>query len=50
MDLSHDSQYLYALNTGNGTIAGFQVNGDGGLTSVTGAGGLPASAVGLAAR
>ena len=50
MDLSQNSQYLYALNSGNGTIAAFRVQADGSLTSLTGAGGLPAGAVGLAAR
>ena len=43
--------FLYVVAAGNGTVAAFQINPDGSLTSITGAGGLPAdrSAQGLAA-
>lgn len=50
LDLSQNSHYLYALTAGNGSIAAFEVHSDGSLTSLPGAGGLPASAVGMAAR
>lgn len=50
MDLSQNSQYLYVLTSGNGGIAAFGVQSDGSLVSLSGAGGLPASVVGLAAR
>ena len=49
MALSHNSRYLYSLNSGNGTISAFRVNGHGGLEPLSGASGLPASADGLAA-
>jgi 6-phosphogluconolactonase len=49
--LSVNSQYLYSLNSGNGTMSGFSVAGDGSLTDIAvGVAGLPASAVGLAGR
>ena len=50
MALSGNGRFLYALNSGDGTISAFLVNADGSLTSQAGAGGLPASANGLAAR
>lgn len=36
--------YLYALNAGSGTVAEFQINGDGSLTSLGTVSGLPANA------
>ncbi len=48
--LSHDSQYLYQLASGAHAIVAFQVQPDGSLVSISSIGGLPASAVGLAAR
>ena len=48
--LSDNSRFLYALNSGNGTISGFRVQADGSLTPVTSATGLPAGAAGIAAR
>lgn len=50
MGFSRESRYLYVLNSGNGTIAGFRVRSNGSLSSVAGASALPASVVGLAAR
>jgi 6-phosphogluconolactonase len=48
--LSRGSQFLYNLNSGSHSITGFEVNSTtGALTSVPGATGLPAGAVGLAA-
>ncbi len=47
--LSDNSGFLYAPNSGNGTISGFRVQADGSLTSVTSATGLPAGAAGIAA-
>jgi 6-phosphogluconolactonase len=43
--------FLYAVDAGTGTMGAFRINGDGSLTAVTGAGGLPAnrSAQGIAA-
>jgi len=48
--LSEGSNYLYALNSGNGTVSGFAVGSKGELTPVSRVGGLPPSTVGLAAR
>ncbi len=48
--LSRNSKYLYALNSGNGSIAVFAVGGDGSLASIAPIGGLPAGAVGLVAQ
>jgi 6-phosphogluconolactonase (cycloisomerase 2 family) len=48
--LSMNSRYLYALNAGTHDISAFRVEADGSLTDVAGAAGLPAGAVGLAAR
>jgi 6-phosphogluconolactonase (cycloisomerase 2 family) len=50
MALSHDSRFLYSLNSGNGTISAFRVNSKGALTSIAGANRVPAGANGLAAR
>ncbi len=48
-DLSHNSRYLFVLNAGTDSIAGFRINGDdGSLTAVGEIFGLPASSVGLA--
>ncbi len=49
MILSHDSQYLYVLNTGTHAINAFKVQSDGTLITLDSTGGLPASAVGIAA-
>jgi len=49
--LAGDGQFLYALNSIEGTITGFQVEGDGRLTRLTGVRGLPKMiGSGLAAR
>lgn len=51
MALSGNSGFLYALNSGNGTISAFAVSlKDGSLKSIAGVGSLPGSANGLAAR
>jgi 6-phosphogluconolactonase len=50
MALAKGSRLLYSLNSGVPEIQGFAVNGDGSLDPLGSAGGLPASAVGLAAR
>lgn len=47
--LSHDSQFLYVLVNMTQSIGAFAVQGDGSLTALAGASGLPATAVGLAA-
>ena len=49
-DLSVNSQYLYTLDSASHGISAFAIGQDGGLTPVPGVAGLPASAVGLAAR
>jgi 6-phosphogluconolactonase len=43
--------FLYVVDAGTGTVGAFRINGNGSLTAITGAGGLPAgrSAQGLAA-
>jgi hypothetical protein len=41
---------LFALQPGTGSIGAYRVAGDGGLSPVDQAGGVPASASGLAAR
>lgn len=48
--LTRNSQYLYALNSGNGSIAGFSVGGDGTLVPIAPIAGLSAGAVGLVAQ
>lgn len=48
--LSNNSKFLYTLNSGNNTISGFLVRGDGSLRSISGAGGLPSGANGLVAK
>ena len=49
MALSNNSQFLYVLANATTSIGAFAVQNDGSLTSVSGASGLPATAVGLAA-
>ncbi|MBA3341731.1 MAG: beta-propeller fold lactonase family protein [Gemmatimonadaceae bacterium] len=48
--LSRNSRYLFVLNSGNGTIGSFSVRADGSLTPLSSIGGLPLSAVGMAAE
>jgi 6-phosphogluconolactonase (cycloisomerase 2 family) len=50
MAFSNNSQYLYSLNSGNGTISEFQVGADGSLQSIGTLSRIPTSASGLAAR
>ncbi|MBI1808167.1 MAG: beta-propeller fold lactonase family protein [Ignavibacteria bacterium] len=50
MALSINSRYLYTLNAGIQSVSAFQVHSDGTLTSLADVTGLPANAVGLAAR
>jgi 6-phosphogluconolactonase len=50
MALTHGDRFLFSLNSGDGTISGFRVGADGSLSPIGGAGGLPTSANGLAAR
>lgn len=50
MALSRGSRFLYTLNGGTPEIQGFAVNGDGSLDVLGPVAGLPAGAVGLAAR
>ena len=50
MALSRGSRFLYVLDSGTGAISAFRVARDGALEPLTGASGLPTSAVGLAAR
>jgi 6-phosphogluconolactonase (cycloisomerase 2 family) len=48
--LSKGSKFLYVRNGGDGTIAGFAVNPDGSLKTVSIVGNLPDGAAGLAVR
>src|SRR5207302_1359279 len=48
--MDNGSQYLYVLTSGAHGISSFGVNSDGSLTPIAGASGLPAGAVGIAAR
>jgi 6-phosphogluconolactonase len=50
MALSRGSRFLYTLNSGTPEVQGFGVNGDGSLDVLGTVAGLPAGAVGLAAR
>ncbi len=51
MAISHNSQYLYCLNTGNQTISIFRIdNSYGGLSPIQTISGLPTGSVGLAAN
>jgi 6-phosphogluconolactonase (cycloisomerase 2 family) len=49
MAFTGDSRFLYVRNA-DGTVTGFQIEADGGLTPVTAASGLPAGSQGIAAR
>jgi 6-phosphogluconolactonase (cycloisomerase 2 family) len=48
--LSENSRFLFSLNPGTGTIAGWRIGSDGALVFTGGATGIPASASGIAAR
>jgi len=48
--LSENSRFLFSLNPGAGTIAGWRIGSDGALVFTGGATGIPASASGIAAR
>ena len=48
--VSADGRTLFVLNSRTATLASFRIGDGGGLTSSAGIGGLPASAVGLAAN
>ncbi len=50
MALSRNSQFLYAITPRTGLVTAFKVGADGGLSAINGGNGIPASAVGLAAR
>ena len=50
LDLAATEHHVYALAGGTHQILAFQIGEDGALTSLPGAAGLPASAVGLAVR
>lgn len=50
MAVSKNDRFLYVLNTGNATVSGFRIGSNGALTSAGTISGLPATAVGLAAR
>jgi 6-phosphogluconolactonase (cycloisomerase 2 family) len=47
---SRNGRYLYVLSAGTNGITAFAVDGDGSLTAIGGATGLPTAAVGLVAR
>jgi hypothetical protein len=48
--LSENSRFLFSLNPGSGTIAGWRIGSDGTLVFTGAAAGIPASATGIAAR
>lgn len=48
--LSESSRFLFSLNPGSGTIAGWRIGSDGALVFTGDATGIPASASGIAAR
>jgi hypothetical protein len=49
--LSRTSGFLYVLDSADGTIGAFEVQSNGGLVAIAGAGGLPGgSTTGIAAR
>jgi 6-phosphogluconolactonase (cycloisomerase 2 family) len=50
LDTTRDGGFLYALSAGANGVSGFQIQPDGSLAPAGSAGGLPAGAVGLAAR
>jgi hypothetical protein len=45
----HDSDELFSLNNGDGTISAFGIKSDGSLEPKSGLSGLPINAAGLAA-
>src|SRR5204863_8579206 len=50
MALSRNSQFLYTLTAGTGTLSAFWVNAAGSLETLAGISGIPASANGLAGQ
>ena len=48
--LSENSRFLFSLNPGSGTIAGWSISSEGSLEFTGSASGIPASASGIAAR
>lgn len=50
LGLSENNRFLFSLNPGSGTIAGWRIGSDGSLIFTGGAAGIPASASGIAAR
>jgi len=48
--LSENSRFLFSLNPGSGTIAGWRIRSDGRLTFTGAVAGIPASATGIVAR
>ena len=50
MALSRNSQFLYTLNSGTGTLSAFRVNADGSLETLAGVSGIPTGANGLAGQ
>lgn len=48
--MSHNGQFLYSLDNASQQVSLFAINADGSLTNLGALGGLPASAVGLAAQ
>ena len=50
LDIASAGHYVYALAAGMNQVLAYRVLGDGSLDAVPGASGLPATAVGLAAR
>lgn len=50
LDMAAASHFVYALAAGTNQILAYRVEGDGSLSPVAGASGLPATALGLAAR
>ena len=48
--LSGNGRFLFALNSGSHSVVAFRIGGNGSLSTLSGAVGLPVGAVGLAAR
>jgi len=48
--LSENSRFVFSLNPGAGTVAGWRIGSDGALTFTGVATGVPLSATGIAAR
>ena len=48
--LSANSQFLYVIDSGTGNVSAFEIDSNGGLTAIAGAGGLPITAQGIAAE